>query len=118
MSIAYTSQGTVESVFPSDKYNEYLKNVGCNTEENLTDSIIKNIFKQAFDEFKKNKLSLSSFCLLGEYLFYKIKEQSSKFASALLDCSELNYYLQIQENDSDEFKSVFKRIENYFIKPE
>lgn len=114
MPTTYTPQGTVETVFPTEKYQEYLKKVGCETEEKLTDLKVEEVLKMAFSEFKNNGLSLCEFCLLGEYLFYKIKEQSSKFASTLLDCSELIYYLQIQDNDSDEFNTVMKRIENYF----
>lgn len=102
------------SDFPTDKYNEYLKLIECESEEKLDDTKIENVLKLAFKEFKENKLTLDNFCLLGEYLFYKLKEQSSKFASTLLDCSELNYYIQIRDNDSDEFSSVMKRIEGYF----
>ena len=102
------------TIFPNEKYLEYLGIVGCQSEESLDDLKIENILKLAFVELKKNIFSLESFCLLGEYLFYKIKEQSSNFASILLDCSELNYYIQIQNNDSDEFNIVTKRIEEYF----
>lgn len=104
----------MSTLFPIEKYQEYLRIVGCETEESLNDLKIENILKLAFFEFKKNTFSLESFCLLGEYLFYKIKEQSSHFASILLDCSELNYYIQIQDNDSDEFNTVINRIEKYF----
>lgn len=100
--------------FPTEKYQEYLKVVGCETEKSLNDLKIESVLGLAFTELKNNQFSLSGFCLLGEYLFYKIKEQSSKLASTLLDCSELNYYIQIQDNDSDEFNTVMNRIENYF----
>ena len=102
------------SIFPTEKYQEYLKKSECESEEKLNDSKIKNVAEQAFYEFKKGVITLDNFCSLGEYLFYKIKEQSGKFATALLDCSELNYYIQIQDNDSDEFNAVMKRIEEYF----
>lgn len=102
------------SIFPTEKYQEYLKIVGCTSENKLDDLKIENIVKQAYIDFKKNEFSLDNLCSLGEYLFYKVAEQSSKFASTLLDCSELNYYLQIQDNDSDEFNAVMKRIETYF----
>lgn len=105
----------MQTTFPAEKYQEYLKIVGCETEDGLNDVKVEDIFRQAFTEFKNNQLPLSSFCLLGEYLFYKIKEQSGKFASVLLDCSELNYYIQIQDNDSDEFNTVMGRIEEYFL---
>lgn len=101
------------SIFPSDKYQEYLKNTGVESEKKLGDLEIECIVKQAFAEFKKDKLSLDGFCSLGEYLFYKIKEQSSKLASILLDCSELNYAIQIEDQDTDEFNSVMKRVEEY-----
>ena len=114
MPTAYTAQGTVKTIFPNDQYQEYLKKVGCETENDLNDLKVEDLFRFAFYEFKENKLLISSFCLLGEYLFYKIKEQTTKFASTLLDCSELNYYIQIKDNDSDEFNSVMKRIEDYF----
>lgn len=103
------------SIFPTEKYQDYLKRCDCEDENNLTDLKIEEIIENAFAEFKNNQLSLEGFCLLGEYLFYKIKDQSGKFASVLLDCSELNYYLQIQDNDSDEFNTVMKRIEGYFL---
>lgn len=104
----------MQPIFPTEKYQVYLKKCECEKEENFTDVKVEELVKIAFKEFKNNELSLGSFCLLGEYLFYKIKEQSNKFASVLLDCSEINYYLQIQDNDSDEFNTVMERIEKYF----
>jgi len=102
--------------FPTQEYIKYLEIIGCN-EDTLTDVKLKEIFKLAYESFKNKSITIASFCAIGEYLFYKIKDETekmSKFASTLLDCSELVYYIQINDDDSEEFDNVYSRIEGYF----
>jgi len=83
--------GDINTPFPEEKFQAYLKTIGASSEDKLTQEQAQLLLVMAISDFKTGKLGLDELADMGDIVWTREESKLTDLARASYACAELTF---------------------------